>query len=306
MCLVWNVRSGSDGSSRPQFYFLANRVCSVGACWLAAFWMLTIGCSPPPEGFTVRDGQPILETTLTPDYPAGRKRVRTIDADAKTFSAITYAADSNTRALEYAKDKTSVFVAIDSFPVRLDKASPGSFEVLTSDGRYARDDRHVYYCGVRLEGAEAAGFEVLAPPYSKDLKQVYVGAEVLELADAESFVVVMPGRIDFPWIQGGGPGIARRIDREGIETRVTGWGRDSKQFFCGKMAVKDVDYESFTPLNAFYAKDDDAVYYCDGRTVTRVTADPQTFEVDGPTVSAHDRYRRFNQGKARPRTGLDQ
>ncbi len=65
-----------------------------------------------------------------------------------------------------------------------------AFSVLS--GRYAKDDRHVYYERFTLKKANPAAFTVLKDPYACDDKHVYIGDRLME-ADAKTFVVLQDG-----------------------------------------------------------------------------------------------------------------
>lgn len=100
-----------------------------------------------------------------------------------------------------------------------------SFEVLTSNKNYAKDRNSVFFTGRKIDGADAATFEVLTNNgYSKDKNTVYLDQYKVLFADPASFRV-----LEFPY------------------------SKDAEKAFCGTLPIK----LSKTEVNEFEVTNED-------------------------------------------------
>lgn len=131
------------------------------------------------------------------------------------------------------------------------------FQILQPEG-YAKNTQDVFHGGAKVDGADAATFQLLEKhgDLAKDAKRVYDRGAVIEGADSASF------------------------ERAGME----GLGRDKKDYYLGTQPLHVRDLASFKVLDANACGKDDKIWARDSLDyyVSRVAtpiADPATFQV---------------------------
>lgn len=67
------------------------------------------------------------------------------------------------------------------------------------------------------------------------------------------------------------------------------WGKDAENWFYGYKMIA-VDYESFTPVNKFFCKDDNRVYLRKSFDLIPCAIDPKTFEIINERYVADENY----------------
>lgn len=268
--------------------------------WVAVAFAASAGCNPlsllpSSRGFQVKDGEAVYISVG--GAPGSPPIVRKVPADPQTFQAIPPIDNATKSSLTYACDSKQVFVAAVTRPYLLLGCDPTSFTAMSADGKYSRDARHVYYCGILLKDADPDTFQILAPPYSKDADHAYAGAVAMDVLDASTFEVLRPGDSEFPLIDSSG----QLKEREFIKPRTSiwGWARDSQACYYADKRIPNADRDTFEILNFCYARDKDKVYYAQSRSVSVVAgADMASFVAD-PSIEirASDKNGEFLKGK---------
>lgn len=163
---------------------------------------------------------------------------------------------------------------------RIKEADAATFEVLTLDEYYAKDQTHVFFHGKVVVGANPKTFAAVKPPvdasephassdrsplYWRDAQHVYFNGKPMEGAEATSFVhfsgpyskdsnrVYYQERI----VEGAIPEKFRIIHTEGVATD------DNAVFIYGKRSKQAIDLESFKVVegeNDTFYKDKNNVY----------------------------------------------
>ena len=185
---------------------------------------------------------------------------------------------------------------------KIKEADAASFEVMTLDEYYAKDQNNVFFYGKVVAGADPKTFAAVKPPvdasdpnassdrsplYWKDAQHVYFNGKPMEGADATSFVhfsglyskdssrVYYQERI----VETAIPEKFRIIHTEGVATD------GSAVFIYGKRSKLSIDLESFKVVegeNDTYYKDKNNVYvlrYHQEDPLAKVEgADPLTFQ----------------------------
>jgi hypothetical protein len=272
--------------------------------WLTALAAISLaGCNPlsllpSSRGFQVKDGEAVYISVG--GAPGSPPIVRKVPADPKTFQAIPPLDNATKDSLAYACDSKQVFMAALTRPYLLQGCDPTSFTVMSDDGKYSRDARHVYYCGILLADADPDTFQILAPPYSKDANHAYAGAVAFEVLDASTFEVIRPGDSEFPLINSSGELKQREFIKP--RTSIWGWARDSQACYYANKRIPNADRDTFEVLNFCYAKDKDKVYYAGSRSVSVVAgADLASFVADPSIeIQASDKNGDFLKGKRVP------
>lgn len=134
-----------------------------------------------------------------------------------------------------------------SFTVR--EANPKTFIELT--GNYAKDSLHVFHKGHKLSEIDVNSFKVIAKFLTRDKLGVYLENKKITNSDGLSFRFINDNYA---------------IDNNQI------YHFSSNDY----SVIKNVDRESFTPIDNLYAKDKKHVYYLD---IVITNADPVTFRV---------------------------
>ena len=131
------------------------------------------------------------------------------------------------------------------------------FQILQPEG-YAKNAQDVYHGGAKVDGADAATFQLLEKNggLAKDAKRVYDRGAVIEGADPACF------------------------ERAGME----GLGRDKKDYYLGTQPLHVRDVASFKVLDALACGKDDCIWARDSldyyvKTQATPIADPATFQV---------------------------
>lgn len=252
------------------------------------------------RGFHVIDGDVVFL-----DWNAGDGKInrKVAEADPKTFR--TFEQPSIARAL-FAADNNHVFMAELYRVVVIAGADPKTFEVLTSDGSFARDSKNAFYVGVALKDAHPASFQVIKSPFAKDEKRAYVGTIPIPVQDIASWTPLERGHAEDPWYRPHNEKFPKPHD--GLTGR--GWSQDKVQVYWGHRPVKDADSATFEALGQFYAKDSQRVYF-GGQVIEG--ADSATFVAhDGPFIGdsgmysgpgpdAHDAQRQYKSGRVHNR-----
>jgi hypothetical protein len=116
-------------------------------------------------------------------YMIKNAQAEILPADPKTFMII-----KETGHNVYTRDKNKVFFdsALEYKHVPLADADPDTFQMIDQNMFYSKDKNFVYYNGEKIDGAEAATFQVLNYYLSKDKKNVYNRTQKIEGLDAAS------------------------------------------------------------------------------------------------------------------------
>ena len=248
------------------------------------------------KGFHIVDGKPVYvdsnanEGKITRDLPA---------VDSVTFRILTQPRDA--RAL-FAADTTHVFMAMSYHVHKLTDADGASFELLTPDGNFSRDSRHVFFLGVVLDGADPATFKVLTYPFGKDAQHAFVGTIPIPVQDLASWGPLQQGQAENPWY-------ASAHDthpQSHTKLSASGWSRDLTGMYYGEKRILSADPKTFQLMSDYYSKDSNNVFFGDKPIPN---ADAATFAVyDGPYIrgtkiymgagpEAHDALREYRSGK---------
>lgn len=131
------------------------------------------------------------------------------------------------------------------------------FQILQQEG-YAKNAQDVFHGGAKVDGADAATFQLLEKQggLAKDAKRVYDRGAVIEGADPSGF------------------------ERAGME----GLGRDTKDYYLGTQPLHVRDVASFKVLDTNACGKDDKIWAWDSldyyvKTQATPIADPATFQV---------------------------
>ncbi len=205
--------------------------------------------------------------------------------DPATFTIIDY---------NYQKDKNFVYYRDDdihvAFPFPFDvlkiveRANPSTFEVFEG---YARDDNHVYWGDLLIEGADVDTFEKVGQRNYKDKNYAYDRGtgKPWENVDSATFEEVQgsggyytkdKNSVYFltKSIDDADPVIFEILGEDNIHMGV--YARDSRYVYYGIKKIESADPASFVVMpDDNYAKDKNNVYYR-GRVVEQ--ADITTFE----------------------------
>jgi hypothetical protein len=250
------------------------------------------------KGFFVTNGQPTYH-----DWNAGSGNiVEPLEgADAASFRAFDQPKNAN--AL-FARDRSHVYIADYYTPREIEGADAKSFILITRDGLYAKDAKHVYFLGVPIVEADPLTFEVLIYPFSQDKEHAFIGAAPIRGVDRASWHPLRKGWTGDHWYRS-----ARDIHPEIQESvYVAGWSRDSDAFYYGRKAVSGIDVTTFEVLSDYYAIDKNHVYsrHFYDKLVVIKNADPATFVVHenadeilkrGRGADAHDAKSQYRDGK---------
>lgn len=195
-------------------------------------------------------------------------------------------------------------------PLKVDMESFGFYNHI-----FAKDKRHCFLQGKKLQGANATAFRALNECFAKDDRFVWTTGGRFEPADIDSFEVCDDGLLDenTPLIVEFTDGISRNV----VTKLPYGYARDSQyvyyENFKGKIKIlKKANPSTFISLNdgyfakddqhiffeqyalpkanpatwqkidSFYSKDDKSVYF----THKRLDADLETFELE-PITDNH-------------------
>ena len=153
-----------------------------------------------------------------------------------------------------------------------------------SQGGYALDDKHVYYCFEKIEGADVATFHLIGKRtgYSADKNHVYYTGKIMKGALPKTFKmskenIACDGKDYYSY------GIPFHVsDYESFHPGYNNWSVDKNYIYyiddkTGKFDIHCIpvgDYKSFKGLNEQYAKDIYHVYF---KTKIVEGADPATF-----------------------------
>ena len=232
-------------------------------------------------GFHVIDGEVIVEgRNHGSEFVRQRVRKRVAKADPASFRALNPAFQGEVRGYHFGIDKRSVFVWGEGGVRTLD-ADASTFRLLDPEGRYACDDKRVFYMTVVINRADPKSFKRLKGDFSIDRSYVYIGHQRMP-ADASTFEALSPGRISDIWSGG-------TYDKRQTNYSTDGWCRDANHVFWGNRVVDLAHTDTIEYLDLNYCKDDNHVF-CKGEVVEN--ADPNSFRVLGT------KYMRFF-----PRTG---
>lgn len=295
-------------------------VCIISSAVLVGLQLTLVGCSPEAQqaaphvivsgiaklsgakkGFFVTDGRPTYH-----DWNAGDGNIaKPLEgADAASFHAFDH--PKGARIL-YARDRNYVYVAECYTPCKIKGADAKSFQIITHDGVYAKDAKHVYFLGVPIVDADPSSFEILMYPFSQDKEHAFVGAAPIHDVDRASWCPLRKGWTDDHWYRS-----ARDTHPQDQESAyVTGWSCDANAFYYGRKTVNEIDVVTFEVLSDYYAKDKNHVYsryYYDKLAIIQ-DADPVTFMVHenvddilkkGQGADAHDAKFQYRSGKVLP------
>ncbi len=150
---------------------------------------------------------------------------------------------------------------------------------------YSKDNKHVYYKGRVIEGADTRTFVLVYYGYAKDVNNVYYDGSLLAGADAENF------------------------------TCIGNHVKDTRKIYYYGKEVRGLDVASFVAIgDSAYTKDANGVYYGfkgvydSARQATHYiavkmeAADPRTFEVlikSNPQIDAEDKQKKYLRGRAK-------
>lgn len=175
----------------------------------------------------------------------------------------------------------------------IEKADPGSFEIIPGKRDYAKDINYVYIEGTVLQGADPKSFEKINEySYAKDKKNVFAGSEVINDADVHSFEVLShsyskdKNNIYYR---------ADKVEKADIESFIIitnkgqqqGFFKDINHIYFNGKVVDNADPISFKVLynpityvnwQYHYLADNNNVYYLNEGTLNVLhDADPKTF-----------------------------
>ncbi|MCA9245948.1 MAG: DKNYY domain-containing protein [Planctomycetales bacterium] len=249
------------------------------------------------KGFFVTDGQPTYH-----DWNAGFGNIIEPLEGAHAASFHAFAQPKNAMAL-FARDRKHVYMAVSYTPREITGADAKSFSLITNDGLYAKDAKHVYFLGVPILEANPLTFEVLMYPFSQDKEDAFIGAAPIPNVDRESWRPLREGWADDCWERSAN--VIRPKPQESIH--VNGWSRDANAFYYGREAISGIDVATFEVLSDYYAKDKNNVYSQHyGKLVAIKNADASTFVVheDAEEIlgrprgaDAHDANSQYRDGK---------
>ncbi len=127
-------------------------------------------------------------------------------------------------------------------------ADPATFRVFDGEVDYAKDAQHVYVLGHSILGADPTTFKVLDGLYARDKSNIYNGNVVMKVENIGTFELV---RASTAW---------EMDNAEPPNITGGGWARDGKHWYYGPAKIKGVDYDSFRPVDDFYAEDKNQEY----------------------------------------------
>ena len=172
-----------------------------------------------------------------------------LQADSETFIVLT--------PDEYAKDRDSVFY----LGRKINGADPTTFGIL-DDTNFSRDAEHVYVMGRRIFGADPTSFQPISGMYGRDALSVYCGTVPMDVENINDFEVVMASdRIFSSDVREDldsyfGDSFDRvEVSQDHPILTTHDWSRDGVSYYYGPGKVMDADYETFTPVSEFGARD---------------------------------------------------
>jgi len=177
------------------------------------------------------------------------------NADAESFRIITkeYAIDKNsayyanttnlvenedvdTNSFEvidckFSKDKNNVYLYLQSFDAAAD---PDTFKIINDE--FSKDKNNVYYGNKSIEKADPDTFKIINDEFSKDKNNVYYGNKYIKKANPDTFNFISH------WYYKNGK------DKNNV-------------YFMDGSGILSNDAENFMPIDVYYAKDSNNVFY---------------------------------------------
>ena len=167
----------------------------------------------------------------------------------------------------YAKASSSDFV----------HADPTTFKFLK--GKYARDEKNIYYDGSFLTHDPTQSFTLLTEPYAKDSQKVFFGNDVIEGAIPQTFQILsagyskdessvfyntkkVPGVVDIDTFSVLGKGLSSDVGYHGSAVYYS-YAKDSSQVFCLGEILTGADVRTFV-LKGKNGMPQDKFRYYDG------------------------------------------
>ncbi|WP_397383832.1 DKNYY domain-containing protein [Prosthecobacter sp.] len=137
----------------------------------------------------------------------------------------------------YAKNTQDVFHG----GAKVDGADAATFQLLEKQGGLAKDAKRVYDRGAVIEGADPASFERTGMEgLGRDKKDYYLGTKPLHVRDMASFKVLDANAC-------------------GKDDKI--WARDSLDYYVSRVATPIADPATFQVIQSWYAKDARQVYF---------------------------------------------
>lgn len=221
-----------------------------------------------------------------------------VDGDAASLRTFPQSDDALAR---YAADANRVYMALQYQVSNLQRADARTFKLLTPDGLFSADAKHVYYVGVPLPDADPKTFQVRGGCFGSDAQRAYVGMIPLAV-DIATWKPLGKGSAGDPWYRSD----SERRPQTADELSSTGWSGDSTQVFFGHTPLADIDAKSFVALNDVYGKDRDHVFYfgevVPGADAATFVVHPGTPVARGKAVihfgpDAHDAAHAYSRGR---------
>jgi hypothetical protein len=165
-----------------------------------------------------------------------------------------------------------------------------SFQILSKHG-YAKDDRHVYYHEMTVEGADTHSFTSISDLYGKDTAHVYYDGKLIPGADPASFAP-----FNIQWGKDAQDVYFQNRPLEACDPATfvllkESWQSDSQCVYREGTKLPEADPSTFVVLNFWFGKDKNHVYSNSPKIMEG--ADPATFKIsDGIcAVCAEDKNR---------------
>jgi hypothetical protein len=129
-------------------------------------------------------------------------------------------------------------------------ANPATFKVLRYDN-YAKDDRNVYFQSRKIDGADAASFEVIGEYYARDKNKGYADSRPVTGSDGRSFRVINPyystdGKDCFFGAEPLHVADAQHFRFVYGEGTNDCWTTDGKYYYYGSFKIPSEDYANTT------------------------------------------------------------
>lgn len=178
----------------------------------------------------------------------------------------------------------------------LNEADAASFESIKN--WLGRDDSHVWFKEILIEGADPASVKAEDYPLCRDKHDFYYKETVMHVADMESFRIIKQSEDDFWAVD------SRYVYRDScriddadpktIEILEMSTAKDKNHVFYFNHILEDADPDTYEVMG-IYSKDKSHVWYC-GKLLE--DADVATFEVDNDNYfGAHDKNGKFRNDK---------
>jgi hypothetical protein len=185
-------------------------------------------------------------------------------------------------------------------------ANPKTFKVLEFSN-YAKDDKFVFYQGVKIIGADAKTFEAIDEFYAKDKNYGWYGSDTIKTSNGKTFKVInsyfsTDGNDVFYTTEP-----LKMIEPKNFkivegENNNDTWTTDGKYYYYNQYKVPSDDYDNLTiyPKSGGISKDKNWVYFLDHKLNYNIegkkvvdTIDVASFKVTG-YIECRDKFSCFN------------